>query len=109
MEDLYAGRVALSGGPMKANVDTRSRQSARGAHLWQLSRILQRIAPHLHHWNRSVFFSIEQLAQDTGWRPEYTFRSAVEQTWDWMRSEGLDKTLEFDFGFEDDLLARLGA
>ncbi len=70
---------------------------------------MQRLAPHLHHWNRSVFFSIEQLKRDTGWEPEYTFRSAVEQTWEWMQSEGLDRTREFDFGFEDDLIERLGA
>ena len=109
MDDLWAGRVALDGKPMKVKVDTRSGRDPRGARLFQLQRIMQRIAPHLHHWNRNVFFSIEQLKRDTGWRPEYTFQSAVEQTWEWMQSEGLDKTLEFDFGFEDDLLARLGA
>ncbi len=38
---------------------------------------------------------------------EYTFRSAVAQTWDWMRREGLDRTRDFEF--EDDLLKRLGA
>ena len=109
MDDLWAGRVALDGKPMNVKVDTRSGRDPRGARLFQLQRIMQRIAPHLHHWNRNVFFSIEQLKRDTGWRPEYTFQSAVEQTWEWMQSEGLDKTLEFDFGFEDDLLARLGA
>jgi hypothetical protein len=69
---------------------------------------MQRIAPHIHHWNRSVCFSIERLKQDTGWAPEFTFRSAVERTWEWMQREGLDRTLDFDFGFEDELLARLG-
>ena len=108
MDDLWAGRVTLDTKPMQVKVDTRSGRDPRGAQLFQLQRIMQRIAPHLHHWNRSVFFSIEALKRDTGWRPEYTFESAVEQTWEWMLSEGLDKTLEFDFGFEDDLLARLG-
>jgi nucleoside-diphosphate-sugar epimerase len=108
MDDLWAGRIALSGGPMKVNVDIRSKQDARSAQLFQLQRIMQRLAPHLHHWNRSVFFSIEQLKQDTGWRPEYTFRSAVEQTWEWMQREGLDESREFDFGFEDELLVQLG-
>lgn len=109
MDDLWAGRVALNGKPMKVNVDTRSARDPRGAQLFQLQRLMQRIAPHLHHWNRSVFFSIDQLKRDTGWSPEYTFQSAVEQTWGWMQSEGLDKTLDFDFGFEDDLLARITA
>ena len=108
MDDLWAGRVDLQGKPMQVHVDTRSGRDARGAQLFQLQRLMQRIAPHLHHWNRNVFFSIEQLKQDTGWRPEFTFQSAVEQTWDWMQSEGLHESLAFDFGFEDDLLARLG-
>ena len=41
--------------------------------LFQINRILQRIAPHLHHWNKSVFFGIRRLEQDVGWTPEYTF------------------------------------
>ncbi len=109
MDDLYAGRIPLSGAPMEVKVDTRSREDARGAALFQIQRLMQRIAPHLHHWNRSVFFSVQQLMDDTGWRPEYTFRSAVEQTWEWMRQEGLHESLDFDFTFEDELLARLGA
>lgn len=109
MDDLWAGRVAVDGKPLQVKVDTRSRNDARGAQLFQLQRLMQRLAPHLHHWNKSVFFSIDQLKQDTGWRPEYTFESAALQTWSWMLAEGLDKTLAFDFGFEDDLLARLRA
>jgi nucleoside-diphosphate-sugar epimerase len=109
MDDLCAGRVETSGGAVAVKVDTRSQTRARERQLFQLQRLIQRLAPHIHHWNRSVFFSIEQLKRDTGWRPEYTFRGAVEQTWDWMLSEGLDRKLEFDFGFEDDLLARIDA
>ena len=109
MDDLWAGRIETTGEPVSVKVDIRSRSDAREKRLFQLQRLIQRIAPHIHHWNRSVFFSIEQLKRDTGWRPEYNFRSAVEQTWEWMLSEGLEKTLEFDFRFEDDLLARIGA
>jgi len=107
MDDVYAGRLSVTGKPMKVNVDTRSGRDERGAQLFQVQRILQRLAPHLHHWNRSVFFSIDQLREDTGWKPEYTFASACEQTWEWMRAEKLDETLQFDFSFEDELLARL--
>ena len=56
-----------------------------------------------------MFFSIDRLRQDIGWEPEYGFRAAVEQTYEWYRREGLDKTREFDFSFEDELLERLGA
>ena len=75
----------------------------------RLQQILQKIAPHLHHWNRSVFFSIDRLREDTGWAPEYCFRGSAEQTWEWMRREGRDRALEFDFALEDHLLARIGA
>jgi nucleoside-diphosphate-sugar epimerase len=110
MDDLCAGRIGASGGPLQVNIDVRATQvEARERQLFQLQRILQRLAPHLHHWNRSVLFSIERLKQDVGWRPEYTFRSAVEQTWEWMQAERLHETRDFDFAFEDELLRRLGA
>ena len=107
MDDIYAGRMSLSGRPMQVNIDTRGGYDDRAAVLFGVQRILQRLAPHLHHWNRSVFFSIDRLRRDLGWEPEYTFPAAVAQTWDWMQREGLDRTRDFDFGFEDDLIARL--
>jgi len=108
MDDLYAGRLRLGGAPLSARIDVRTtRREERAAGLFQLQRILQRLAPHLHHWNRSVFFSIERLREDVGFAPEYSFRGAVEQTWEWMRSEGLDETRDFDFSGEDELLARI--
>ena len=48
------------------------------------------------------------LSHDIGWKPEYTFKSAVEHTWDWFQAEGLHETRDFDFAFEDQLLERLG-
>ncbi len=81
----------------------------RTQYLFQLQRLIQRIGPNIHHWNRSVFFSIDQLKRDTGWEPEYTFATAVEQTWDWMLEKGLHEGRQFDFEFEDDLIGRLGA
>lgn len=107
MDDLWAGKIELGGSPITVKADIRSETTRREARLFALQRLMQRIAPHLHHWNRSVFFSIDQLREDTGWRPEYTFDSAVEQTWAWMKSEKLDQTLDFDFTFEDALLTHL--
>jgi nucleoside-diphosphate-sugar epimerase len=110
MDELYAGTVRLGGGALKAHIDIRSeRRDERGARLFALQRILQRLAPHLHHWNASVLFGIERLKQDVGWRPEYSFAGAVEQTWRWMRDSGLDQSLAFDFSMEDELLARIGS
>jgi nucleoside-diphosphate-sugar epimerase len=108
MDALYAGREELGGKVADVKVDIRSQEEARQRSLFGVQRILCRIAPHLHHWNRSVFFGIDRLKQDTGWQPEYTFRSAVEQTWEWMQQEGLHESLEFDFGFEDELIERFG-
>ena len=109
MDDIYAGRMSISGRPMQVNIDTRGGYDDRAAALFGVQRILQRLAPHLHHWNRSVFFSTSRLRRDIGWEPEYTFPAAVAQTWEWMQREGLDRTRDFDFGFEDDLIARLRA
>jgi nucleoside-diphosphate-sugar epimerase len=109
MDDLWDGKIEVSGRSIQANIDTRSgQQDPRAMQLWRLQGLIQRLAPNIHRWNRSVLFSVERLKRDIGWAPEYTFRSAVEQTWDWFQAEGLDQTREFDFGFEDQMLERLG-
>jgi nucleoside-diphosphate-sugar epimerase len=108
MDDLYAGRRSLEARPRQVNIDTRTaRPDDRAAALFGVQRILQRLAPNLHHWNRSVFFSVQRLRRDVGWEPEYTFPAAVAQTWEWMQREGLDRSRDFDFGFEDDMIAAL--
>lgn len=108
MDDLFAGRIDIHGRSVETTVDTRvGDRNQRDVRLFQLNRLMQRIAPNLHGWRNSVWFSIDDLRRDTGWAPEFTFESAVEQTWKWMREAGLDQTREFDFGFEDDLLARI--
>ncbi len=110
MDDFYAGRMSLSGRPVEVAMDTRGAGfDARSAALFGVQKILQRLAPNLHHWNRSVYFSIDRLRRDVGWEPEYTFPAAVAQTWEWMQSSGLARTRDFDFGFEDELIAVLRA
>ena len=107
MDDLYAGKVVLGGRSSGTTSDVRASFDPRSAQLFKLQSLVQRLAPNLHHWNRSVLFSIERLKQDTGWAPEFTFRSAVEHTWEWFQREGLAETRDFDFSFEDELLARI--
>jgi hypothetical protein len=108
MDDLYSGQVRMGGGPVTGHVDIRAeRKDERANYLFQIQRIIQRLAPHIHHWNRSLLFSTEALRGDIGWAPEYTFPAAVEQTWQWMQAEGLDRTLDFDFMFEDELIERI--
>jgi nucleoside-diphosphate-sugar epimerase len=74
-----------------------------------LRGLIQRLAPNIHHWNDSTFFSVERLWEDVGFRPAYTFEAAVEHTYDWFRREKLSESLQFDFSWEDNVLKRLGA
>lgn len=106
MDDLYAGRASLARGQANARVDIRSttQTSQLINQRFQLTMLVQRIAPHIHHWNRSVVFGIDRLREDVGWRPEFTFPSAVEHTYAWFRQQGLHETLKFDWGWEDQLL-----
>jgi dTDP-D-glucose 4,6-dehydratase len=69
-----------------------------------LSMLVQQIAPHIHHWDRSALFGIDKLRRHCGWEPELSFPRAVERTWRWYRAEGLVDSQSFDFGFEDELI-----
>ena len=49
-----------------------------------------------------------KIRQDLGIRPRYTLASALAQTWEWYKREGLvDRPVEF--AFEDAVLAKIGA
>ena len=74
----------------------------------RVAQLIQRLGSPTHPWNAGTAFSSDRLRRDTGWEPQYTFRSAVEQTHEWFRREGLHETLEFDFRWEDALLDHLG-
>lgn len=108
MDDLWSGKVMVGGKSSGTTSDVRAAFDKRSLQLFKLQALVQRLAPNLHHWNRSVLFSIDRLKQDTGWKPEFTFASAVEHTFEWFVREELDRTREFDFTFEDEILARLG-
>ena len=106
MDDLYAGRAWLSRGRSEVKVDIRSSEQTPQLvnQRFQLTMLVQRIAPHIHHWNRSVVFGIDRLREDVGWRPEFSFPAAVEQTYAWFRQQRLHETLRFDWSWEDQLL-----
>jgi len=109
MDRIYDGRIPLGDRPVRSLADVRTRQGDRATSRFQMNRLMQRLAPNLHPWNRSLFFTTARLREDTGWRPEIPLRSAAESTWAWMRAEGLDRRLEFDFAFEDRLLEQVRA
>ena len=106
MEDLWQGRVEIQLPKADAKVDIRAKTqiSPMMINRFMLSMLVQQIAPHLHHWDRSTLFSIDKLRRHTGWEPELTFPRAVERTWHWYENEGLNETQSFDFSFEDSLI-----
>ena len=110
MNDLYSMRIPFGVGSSLSAGDTTRIVGGdnRMAQHFQLQKIMQRCAPNIHGWNRNVFFSIDRLKRDVGWEPQFTFRGAVEQTWEWMRAERLHETLNFDFEVEDELIKRVG-
>jgi nucleoside-diphosphate-sugar epimerase len=106
MDELWDGRASLARGEVQARIDIRSteRPDEIQRQRFLLSFLVQRLAPHLHRWNESTLFSIERVREDVGWRPEFTFESAVEHTYAWFRRAKLHETARFDWSWEDQLL-----
>ena len=106
MEDLWHGRVEVSLPQVQSAADTRGREKPDPVlvNRFMLSMLVQQIAPHLHHWDKSTLFSVEKLQRHVGWEPEYTVRGAVEQTWQWYQGTDRPQTQVFDFAFEDQLI-----
>ena len=70
--------------------------------------LIQRLAPYIHRWDESTVFGIAKLRDHLGYEPFYTFETAVQQTYEWFMSQGLDKQREYDFSEEDELIKRVG-
>jgi nucleoside-diphosphate-sugar epimerase len=106
MDELFDGRTLARPVQVQAKIDIRSTEHPDEVQKsrFLLSMQVQRIAPHLHRWNKSVVFGIDRLRRDVGWEPEYRFPAAVAHTYDWFQSERLAEKLAFDFSFEDEIL-----
>ncbi len=106
MNDLWEGRVEVEMPRTQSKADIRGKEKSERlmVNRFMLTMLLQQIAPNIHYWDRSAIFSVDKLRRDTGWEPELDFARSVERTWRWYQAEGLDKTQEFDFGFEDELV-----
>ena len=110
MDAIYDGELILDVEQVDSyqNIRTASSGSSTSQeNLAYLQQLIQRLAPYIHRWNQGAVFSVDRLRRETGWEPEYTFRAAVEQTYEWYRRESLDKTMKFDFRWEDALLAHV--
>jgi nucleoside-diphosphate-sugar epimerase len=104
MDDIWDDRVALEGTTVQIRAPRQGVQPQPQSNMRFMNGLLQRLNAQLHRWNQNTVFSIDALRNDIGWEPDYTFVTAVEQTYDWFRREGLDKERNFDFGWEDNIL-----
>ena len=112
MEKLWSGELAIELPAAASKVDIRSGDRNRDVlaiNRFTLSMLVPQIAPNIHHWDRSVLFSVDKLRRHVGWEPELTFPAAVERTWRWYQEAGLPETQEFDFAFEDELIRMVRA
>lgn len=115
MEALWDGDLSFDMGEATgAKIDIRTSDQARkkqtGQNLrmkFKLATLVQRLAPNIHHWNRSTLFSSQKLMDLTGWRPEHDFAAKVGHVWEWYQAEDLPNTQTFDWTFEDQILAHL--
>ena len=106
MNELWSGELQIELPQTQTKADIRSDRNSDpvATNRFMLTMLVQQIAPNIHHWDRSVLFSVDKLRRHVGWEPELTFPRAVEHTWRWYQGEGLDKTQTFDFAFEDELI-----
>jgi nucleoside-diphosphate-sugar epimerase len=111
VDDVWEGRLELGlGRPTGAHIDIRTTQAEQRMRemairqRYQLANVIQKLAPHLHHWDDSVVFGIDKLARDVGWRPRRSLRDTVARTYEWFTDEGIADRVAFDFAFEDELL-----
>lgn len=106
MNDLWEGRIEVEMPRTQSKADIRGKEKADRImiHRFMLTMLVQQIAPNIHYWDRSTIYSVDKLRRHVGWEPELDFARSVERTWRWYQAEGLDKTQEFDFGFEDELI-----
>ena len=113
MDDVYAGRIDTA--QVRAGVAAMSKSGDSAAAVMAkhdpravgVRGLIQRLGPNIHNWNASTIFSIDRLFDDVGFRPAYSFAAAVEQTYEWFQREKYIETVQFDFSWEDEMLARL--
>ncbi len=113
MDDLWDNRIELSSTPGGGSrMDTRTRgdvvpdDPALVVRRFLLTTAtMQRLAPNLHRWDRTVMFDIARLQQDIGFEPRYDFSAMTEQTYDWYSREGIAAQRSYDWSMEDEILS----
>ena len=69
--------------------------------------LIQRLAPYIHRWDHSTLFSMVKLKEHIGYEPEYTFKSAVEQTYRWFVDNDIENQRDYDFSDEDKIIDQI--
>lgn len=106
MNQLWSGELQIELPQTQSKADIRSNRDFDpvATNRFMLTMLVQQIAPNIHHWDRSVLFSVDKLRRHVGWEPELNFPRAVERTWRWYQEAGLVESQSFDFAFEDELI-----
>ncbi len=114
MDALWLGELQLGPGQPRIGMDIRSSRPATDSpravmmrRRFEVAQLVQHLAPNIHWWNRSTVFGVDRLRTEIGWEPRHDLRSMIEDTYEWFRRAGLDRSRQFDWGFEDELLAHL--
>ena len=107
MDDIFEDRVSLSGSTVRLREARAGAGQPNESNMRFANSLVQRLNPQLHGWKHNTVFSIDALREDTGWEPDFTFASAVEHTYEWFRREGLEQVRQYDWSWEDQLLAMI--
>jgi len=109
MDGLWDGTIEADPAAQTSavKIDIRSSESARNrpalvATRFKLATLIQRLAPNIHRWNRSVIFGIDKLRRDTGFEPEFGLADMVAEVHEWMEAESV--STEFDWTLEDQIV-----
>lgn len=70
--------------------------------------LIQRLGKPNAHWAENNIYSVQKMVEHLDFQHQYEFEAGIRQTYYWFLAEGLDKTMEYDFTFEDALIERYG-
>jgi nucleoside-diphosphate-sugar epimerase len=75
----------------------------------RIGSLIQRPGQSDRPWHEHTIYSIAKLRYQLGYRHRYNLEQGLQHTFDWFKAAGLERTVAWDFSYEDELLRRLGA
>ncbi|NNE72569.1 MAG: NAD-dependent epimerase/dehydratase family protein [Acidimicrobiales bacterium] len=113
MDDLWDKKVRYTPpGGSRPTMDIRPTEAARDRvmphiHKGPLANLIQRLQPSIHRWDSDTVFTVDAMKDVTGWTPQHTFDTAVADTYRWWSGTDLHRTVEQDYGYEDEIVAMI--